>query len=107
MRYGEYKQVSTRTEHRVIHHEAEYDEDGNIASEAWDETVDVEVPVMGMVYRDAKPEEEAEFDRQREEMPEPEPTAEERLDKLEPRTDALEDTTDDMILLMADLIGGM
>ena len=40
-------------------------------------------------------------------MPEPEPTPEERLDKLEPRTDALEDTTDDMILLMADLIGGM
>lgn len=59
----------------------------------------------GMVYRDATPDEISEFERQREEMPEP--TAEERLNKLEPRTDALEDTTDDMILMMADLIGGM
>ena len=37
---------------------------------------------------------------------EPEPTPEERLDTVEQRTDALESTTDDMILLMADLIGG-
>lgn len=76
MRYGEYKQVSTRTEHRVIHHEAEYDEDGNITSEAWDETVDVEVPVMGMVYRDATPEEIAELEAMHEAMPEPQPTLE-------------------------------
>lgn len=100
MRYGEYKQVSTRTEHRVIHHEAEYDEDGNITSEAWDETVDVEVPVMGMVYRYATPEEISEFERQNAELPPPEPTPEERLA-------ALETTTDDIILLMADLIGGV
>lgn len=59
------------------------------------------------VYRDATPEEEAEFESQKAEMPEPEPTAEERLNKLEPRTAALETTTDDMILLMADLIGGV
>lgn len=107
MRIAEYKQVSTRTEQRVIHHDELWDDNGNIIAEAWDETVDVEVPVMGMVYRDATPEEEAEFERQQAEMPEPEPTAEERLNKLEPRTDALESTTDDMILLMADLIGGM
>ena len=105
MKINDLVKVGERTEQRVIHHEAEYDEDGNITSEAWDETVDVEIPVMGMVYRDATPEEISEFERQREEMPEP--TPEERLDKLEPRTDALEDTTDDMILLMADLIGGM
>lgn len=107
MRIAEYKQISTRTEQRVIHHAAEYAEDGNIIAESWDETVEVQVPVMGMVYRDATPDEISEFERQQAEMPEPEPTAEERLDKLEPRTDALEDTTDDMILLMADLIGGM
>lgn len=107
MRIAEYKQISTRTEQRVIHHAAEYDNDGNIIAEAWDETVKVQVPVMGMVYRDATPEEEAEFELHKAEIPEPEPTAEERLNKLEPRTDALEDTTDDMILLMADLIGGM
>lgn len=107
MKFGVFKQISTRTEHRVIHHAAEYDDDGNIIAEAWDEIVEVQAPVIGMVYRDATPEEEAEFERQKAEMPEPEPTAEERLDKLEPRTDALEGTTDDMILLMADLIGGM
>lgn len=107
MRIAEYKQVSTRAEQRVIHHDAIQDDNGNVVANAWDETVEVQVPVMGMVYRDATPEEEAEFARQQEEMPEPDPTAEERLDKLEPRTDALEDTTDDMILLMADLIGGV
>ena len=99
MRIAEYKQISTRIEQQVIHHEAEHDGEGNITVEAWDETVEVEVPVMGMVYRDATPEELEEFERQKAEMPEPEPTPEERLD-------ALETTTDDMILLMADLIGG-
>ena len=100
MRIAEYKQISTRTEQRVIHHDTEYDDDGNITSEAWDETVEVQAPVMGMVYRDATPGEISEFERQQTEMPEPEPTPEERLD-------ALETTTDDMILLMAELIGGM
>ena len=38
--------------------------------------------------------------------PEPEPTAEERLDKVEKRTDTLETTTDDIVLMMADFIGG-
>ena len=99
MRIAEYKQISTRIEQRVIHHEAEYDENGNIITEAWDETVEVQVPVMGMVYRDATPEEIAEMERQKAEIPEPEPTPDERLN-------ALEATTDDMILLMADLIGG-
>lgn len=99
MRIAEYKQVSTRTEQRVVHHAAEYADDGNIVANAWDETVEVQVPVMGMVYRDATPEEIQEFERQQAELPPPEPTPEERLD-------ALETTTDDMILLMADLIGG-
>lgn len=99
MRIAEYKQISTRIEQRVIHHEAEYDDEGNITVEAWDETVEVEVPVMGMVYRDATPDEISEFERQQAELPEQEPSQEERLD-------ALEATTDDMILLMADLIGG-
>lgn len=100
MRIAEYKQVSTRTEQRVIHHDAEHDADGNVVAEAYNETVDVQVPVMGMVYRDATPYEVAEMERQREEMTPPEPTPEERLDTLEA-------TTDDMILLMAELIGGM
>ena len=36
----------------------------------------------------------------------PQPRPEQRLDNVEQRTDALETTTDDMILLMAELIGG-
>lgn len=80
MRIAEYKQVSTCTERRVIHHEAEYDDDGSITAEAWDETVVVQVPVMGMVYRDATPEEISEFDRQQAEMLEPEPSPEERME---------------------------
>lgn len=104
MRIAEYKQISTHTEQRVIHHDAEYGEDGNIITEAWDETVEIQVPVMGMVYRDATHEEIEEFEIQKKEMTEP--TPEERLDSVEKRTDALETTTDDMILLMAELIGG-
>lgn len=89
MRIGEYKQISTRTEQRLVNHEAEYDDDGNIINEAWDETVNAEVPVMGMVYRDATPEEIAEFKRQQAEIPEPEPSPEERLAELEAQNQML------------------
>lgn len=51
------------------------------------------------ITRDMTEEEIAEMERQQAEMPEPEPSPEERLD-------ALETTTDDMILLMAEMIGG-
>ena len=44
-------------------------------------------------------EEIKEFERQQAEMPKPEPSQEERIDMLET-------TTDDIILLMAELIGG-
>ena len=57
-------------------------------------------------YIELTPEEIAELERLQAEMPEPEPTPEERLESVEKRTDVLESTTDDMILLMADLIGG-
>lgn len=107
MKINDLVKVGERTEQRVIHHDELCDDNGNIVANSWDETIEVQVPVMDTVYRNATPEEEAEFERMKAEMPEPEPTAEERLNKLEPRTDALEDTTDDMILLMADLIGGM
>lgn len=80
MRVAEYKQISTCTEQRVIHHDAEHDDDGNIIAEAFDETVEVEVPVMGMVYRDATTEEIEEFERQKAEIPDPEPTPEERME---------------------------
>lgn len=100
MRINELVKNGERTEQRVIHHDTEYAEDGSIAVEAWDETVEVQAPVMGVVYRDATPEEIAEMERQQEELPPPDPTPEERLDTLET-------TTDDIILMMADIIGGV
>ena len=79
MRVAEYKQISCNSEQRVIHHDAEYSEDG-IIKDAWCETVEVEVPVMGMVYRDATTEEIEEFERQKAEIQEPEPTPEARME---------------------------
>ena len=83
MRIAEYKQISTRTEQQTIIHPAEYDEQGQIVREALEEIIEKQVPVMGMVYRDATPEEEAEFECMKDEMPEPEMTTEERLTVLE------------------------
>ena len=51
------------------------------------------------VKREMTAEEIEEMEAQQAEMPEPDPTPEERLD-------ALETVTDDIVLLMADLIGG-
>lgn len=87
MRIADYKQVSMRTEQRVIHHDALWDDNGNIVADAWDEVIEVQVPVMGVVYRDATPEEIAEMERQQVEMPEPEPTPEERLAEVEAVSD--------------------
>lgn len=103
---GEYKQTGTRTEEYKVIVPAEYDEDGNLISEEHEETRTREIPIMGMVYRDMTPEEIAEVEKLQAEMPEPQPTEEERLDKVEQRTDTLESATDDLVLMMADLIGG-
>ena len=51
------------------------------------------------IYRGATPDEIAEFERQQAELPEPEPSTEERLNTLE-------NTTDDIVLMLADIIGG-
>ena len=51
------------------------------------------------VYRDATPEEIAALEQVATQHPAPEQTSEERIS-------ALEATTDDMILMMAELIGG-
>lgn len=106
MRISEYKQTGTRTEEYKVIVPAEYDEEGNLIYEEHEETSTREVPVMGMVYRDMTPEEIAEAERLQAEMPEPQPNEEERLDKVEQRTDTLEGATDDIVLMMADLIGG-
>ena len=78
---------------------AVYGDDGELLTPETVEQYTVTVPIMEARNVDMTPEEIAEFERQQAEMPEPGPTPEERLD-------ALETTTDDMILLMAELIGG-
>lgn len=106
MKIAEYKQTGIRTESYTVTVPPEYDEEGNLISEEHEETRTREIPVMGMVYRDMTPEEIAELEKIQTEMPEPQPTAEERLDKVEQCTDTLESATDDLVLMMADLIGG-
>ena len=87
----------TETRERIV--PAVYGEDGELLTPETLEQYTVTVPIMEARNVDMTPEEIAEMERQQAEMPEPEPTPEERLD-------ALETTTDDMILLMAELIGG-
>lgn len=96
---AEYKQIDTRTESYTITIPAEYDSEGKLIANEHEETRTREIPVMGMVYRDMTPEEIAEAERLQANIPEPEPTPEERLNTLET-------TTDDIVLMMADLIGG-
>ena len=87
----------TETRERIV--PAVYGEDGELLTPETLEQYTVTVPVMESRNVEMTAEEIAEMERQQAEMPEPEPTPEERLD-------ALETTTDDMILLMAELIGG-
>lgn len=98
-RVAEYKQIDTKTEEYTVTIPAEYDDEGNIISEEHEEIRTREIPVMGMVYRDMTPEEIAEAEKLQADMPKPEPTPEERLNTLET-------TTDDIVLMLADLIGG-
>lgn len=99
MRVAEYKQTGTRTESYIVTIPSEYDDEGKLITEEHEENRTREVPVMGMVYRDMTLEEIAEAERLQADMPEPEPTPEERLNTLET-------TTDDIVLMLADIIGG-
>ena len=91
--------IGERTEIRERISPAVHSEDGELLTPETVEQYTVTVPIMEARNVDMNPEEIAEFERQQAEMPEPEPSPEERLD-------ALETNTDDMILLMAELIGG-
>lgn len=92
-------QVGEREEQRTRLIPAEYSETGDLIREAYEETYTVTVPVMEPRNVEMIAEEIAEMEAIQAEMPEPVPTPEERLD-------VLENTTDDIILMMADLIGG-
>ena len=96
-RIAEYKQVDTKTEEYTVTIPAEYDNEGKLISEEHEENRTREVPVMGMVYRDMTPEEIAEAEKLQADMPDPQPTEEERLNTLET-------TTDDIVLMLADII---
>lgn len=108
MRIAEYKQISSEEITSTILVD-DLNDDGEVIGQH-EETIVKTVPVMGMVYRDATPEEEAEAARQQAEFEEyeanREPTIDERMTRSEERTDVLEATTDDVILMMAELIGG-
>lgn len=91
--------VGEREETRVRTIPAEYSEMGDLIRESYDETYTVTVPIMEAQNVEMTPEEIAELEAMRAQMPEPVPTPEQRLD-------VLENTTDDIILMMADMIGG-
>ena len=91
--------IGERTETRIRTVPAQYNEMGELIADAYDETYTVTVPVMEPRNVEMTAEEIAELERMEAEIPQPEPTLEQRLD-------ALEGTTDDIILMMADLIGG-
>lgn len=99
MRVAEYKQIDTYTEPYTVIIPAVYDDEGSLVSEEHEETRTREIPVMGMVYRDMTSEEIAEMEKIQEEMSEEQSTPEERLNTLET-------TTDDIVLMLADIIGG-
>lgn len=88
-----------RTETRIRTIPAQYSEMGELITEAHDETYTVTVPVMEPRNVEMTAEEIAELEAMQAQMPEPVPTPEQRLD-------VLENTTDDIVLMMADLIGG-
>ena len=88
-----------RTETRIRTIPAQYNEMGELIADAHDETYTVTVPIMETQNVEMTAEEIAEMEAMQAQMPQPQPTPEERLD-------VLEGTTDDIILMMADLIGG-
>ena len=92
-------QTGERTETRIRTIPAQYNEMGELIAEAHDETYTVTVPIMEPRNVEMTADEIAELEAIQAQMPEPVPTPEQRLD-------VLENTTDDIILMMADLIGG-
>lgn len=94
-RIAEYKQIDTKviTETIMV---ADLNEDGELTGTEHEETVTKEVPVMGLVYRDSTPEEDAEAERMQREMEEAEanrePTFEEKIEAQVMYTALMTDT---------------
>lgn len=92
MRIAEYKQTGTRTEEYAVTIPAEYDDEGNMTVEEHEEVRTREVPVMGLVYRNMTAEELAEIEQMQSEVPEPEATAEDRIEAQVMYTALITDT---------------
>lgn len=91
-RIAEYKQTGERTEEYTVTIPAEYDEEGNVISEEHEEIRTRTVPVMGMVYRDATPEEIADMERMNAEIPQEEPSQFDRIEAQMMYTALMTDT---------------
>lgn len=92
MRIAEYKQTGTHTEECTVIIPAEYDDEGMVITEEHEEVRTREVPVMGLVYRDMTAEELAEIEQMQSEVPEPEATAEDRIEAQVMYTALMTDT---------------
>ena len=92
MRIAEYKQAGTRTEEYTVTIPPEYDDEGMVITEEHKEVRTREVPVMGLVYRDMTEEELAEIEQMQSEVPEPEATAEDRIEAQVMYTALMSDT---------------
>lgn len=92
MKVSEYKQTGIRTESYTVTVPPEYDEEGNLISEEHEETRIREVPVMGMVYRDMTSEEIAELEKIQTELPEEQPTQQDRIEAQVMYTALMTDT---------------
>lgn len=92
MKVAEYKQTGTCIESYTVTVPAEYDEEGNLISEEHEETRTREAPVMGMVYRDMTPEEIAELEKIQTELPEEQPTQQDRIEAQVMYTALMTDT---------------
>lgn len=100
MRIAEYKQTGTRLEEKILHLPDEYDENGEITIPAHEETIQVEVPVMGMVYRDMTAEEEAQALAEQEQIPQEEPQ-----DPVCARVKECEDALCELAEMLSEVIG--
>ena len=92
MRIVEYKQIRTKTEEYTVTIPAEYDNEGKLITEEHEETRTREVPVMGMVYRDMTPEEIVELEKIQTELPEEQPTQQDRIEAQVMYTALMTDT---------------
>lgn len=92
MRIAEYKQTGTHTETYTVTIPPEYDDEGMVITEEHKEVRTREVPEMGLVYRDMTDEELAEIEKMQSEVPEPEATAEDRIEAQVMYTALMTDT---------------